>query len=112
MTSKTRAALAAAAIVCPLIAHAQSVSIIGEGSGAARNTTGASASKNTTGEESPAATTVITPARPTDAGRSSGTEIGQNTGTTGGGGTSAGSVGGGTAAAPAGSGGGGGAGAR
>ena len=93
MKRKTSAAAALVAVIaCPLVAHAQSVSIIGEGnpgaSGATRNTTGASAYKSTTRQEDPGATTVNAGAVPSSAGRTSGTEIGTNTGTTGGGGTS------------------------
>ena len=118
MKRKTSAAAALIAVMsCPLAAHAQSVTIIGEGtSGAARNTTGASAYKNTIRQEDPGATTVNAGAIPSSAGRSDGTSVGANTGSTGGGGsTGAGGTAGSTgsnagAAAPAAGAGGGGAG--
>ena len=104
MKRKLSAAVLAAAIACPLGAHAQSVTIIGEGnpgaSGATRNTTGASAYKNTTREDAGAAgastsggATVVSPI-PSSAGRSDGSGMSANTGTRGGAEPSPGSTGG------------------
>ena len=101
MRKSTATGVLLAAIACPLVAHAQSVTILGAdnpgASGATRNTTGASAYKNTIRQEDPGATTVGAGALPSNAGRSDGAGIGANTGTTGGGGGATGTTAGGTA---------------